>query len=87
MSQNTVFYGLPWWLSGKEPFVHLGDVGSVPGSGRCPGEGNSNLLQYSCLGNPMDSGVWWTTAHRVEKSQTQISDYTTITIKIVSLCW
>ena len=81
-----MFYGLPWWLSGKEPFASLGDVGSIPGSGSCPGEGNSNLLQYSCLGNPMDRGVWWATVHRVEKSQTQISDYT-ITIKIVFLCW
>ena len=67
MSQNTVFYGLPWWLSGKEPFVHLGDVGSVPGSGRCPGEGNSNLLQYSCLGNHMDRGVWQAIVHGVTK--------------------
>ena len=37
-----------------------GDTGSIPGSGRSPGEGNVNPLQYSCLGNPMDRGDWWT---------------------------
>ena len=36
----------------------IGDVGSIPGSGRSPGGGNSNTLQYSCLGNPMDRGTW-----------------------------
>ena len=45
------------------------DVGSVPGSGRSPGEGNGNLLQYSCLENPMDRGAWWAIVHGVTKSQ------------------
>ena len=40
-----------------------GDVGLIPGSGRSPGEGNGNLLQNSCLENPMDRGAWWTTVH------------------------
>ena len=40
-----------------------GDVGSVPGSGRSSGEGNGDLLQYSCLENPMDRGDWWAAAH------------------------
>jgi len=44
-----------------------GDVGSIPGSGRSPGEGNGNLVQYSCLGNPMDGGAWWATFYRVTK--------------------
>ena len=43
----------------------LGDVGSIPGSGRCPGGGNGNPLQYSCLGNPMDRGAWRATVHEV----------------------
>ena len=47
-----------------------GDADSIPGSGRSPGEGNGNPLQYSCLGNPMDRGAWWTTAHGVAKSRT-----------------
>ena len=43
------------------------DVGSIPGSGQSLGKGNGNLLQYSCLGNPMDRGVWQATVHRVTK--------------------
>ena len=50
-----------------------GDVGSIPGSGRSPGEGNGNPLQYSCL-NLMDRGAWQATVHRVAKSQIQLSD-------------
>ena len=42
-------------------------MGSVPGWGRSPGGGNGNPLQYSCLGNPMDRGAWWTTVHGVAK--------------------
>ena len=45
-----------------------GDMGSILGSGRPPGEGNRNPLQSSCLDNPMDRGAWWTTVHRVTKS-------------------
>ena len=44
-----------------------GDSDSIPGLGRSPGEGNGNLLQYSCLGNPKDRGVWQATAHGVTK--------------------
>ena len=47
-----------------------GDTGWIPGTGRSPGERNGNLLQYYCLGNPMDRGAWWATVHRVAKSQT-----------------
>jgi len=46
------------------------DLGSIPGLERSPGEGNGHPLQYSCLENPMDRGVWWTSVHRVAKSQT-----------------
>ena len=53
--------GLPWWLSGKESAPNAGDLGSIPGSGRSPGEGNDNPLQYSCLENPMDRGAWQAT--------------------------
>ena len=62
--------GLPLWLSGKEYACNAGDVGSIPGSGRSCGEGHGNPLQYSCLGNPMDRGVWQTTVHEAAKSQT-----------------
>ena len=55
---------------------NAGDLGSIPGSGRSPGEGNGNPLQYSCLENPMDGGAWWATVHGVAKSQTRLSDFT-----------
>ena len=47
---------------------NAGDLGSIPGSGRSPGEGNGNPLQYSCLENPMDGGAWWATVHGVTES-------------------
>ena len=50
----------------------LRDVGSIPGSGRSPGGGHGNSLQYSCLENPMDRGAWWATVHRVAESQTRL---------------
>ena len=49
---------------------HVEDPGSIPGSGRYPGEGTGNPFQYSCLENPMDRGAWQATVHRVAKSQT-----------------
>ena len=57
---------VPRWLSGKESACNAGD-GSTRESGRFPGEGNDNPLQYSCLRNPMDRGIWWVTAHGVTK--------------------
>ena len=57
---------------GKESACNAGDPGSIPGSGRFPGEGNGNPLQYSCLGNHMDRGAWQ--AHGVPESPTQLSD-------------
>ena len=60
--------------SPKESAYNAGDPGSIPGSGRSPGEGNGNPLLYSCLENPMDRGAWWATVHGVTKSQTQLSD-------------
>ena len=53
-----------------------GEVGSIPGLGRFSTGGNGNPLQYSCLGNTVDKGVWWATVQRVAKSQTQLSMYT-----------
>ena len=48
------------------------DVGSIPGAGRSPGGGHGNLLQYSCLENPVDRGTWWAAVRRVAQSQTQL---------------
>ena len=60
----------------KASAYNVGDPGSIPGSGRSPGEGNGNLFLYSCLENPMDRGSWWATVHGVPKSQTRLSDFT-----------
>ena len=49
----------------KNPLANAGEVGSIPGSGRSPGEGNGNPLQYSCLENPRDRGAWQATVHGV----------------------
>ena len=53
-----------------------GDVGSVPGSGRSPGEGNDNPLQYSCMVNPIDRGAWWATVQGLSKSRIRLSTHT-----------
>ena len=61
----------------KNPSANAGetrDMGSTPGSGRYPGEGNGNLLQHSCLENLINRGAWQATVHGVAKSQTQLSD-------------
>ena len=52
-----------------------GDPGSIPRSGRSPGEGNGNPLQYSCLENPMDGGAWWAIVHGVAKNRTGLSNF------------
>ena len=52
----------------KNPPANTGDEGAIPGSGRSPGEGNGNPIQYSYLENPMDREVWWATVHRVTES-------------------
>ena len=67
--------GVPGGTVGKEYAYHAGDTGDlglIPGLGRCPGSGRGNSLQYSCLGNPMDRGAWWAAVQGVAKSQTQL---------------
>ena len=66
----------PGGSDSKASAYNAGDLGSIPGSGRSPREGNGNPLQYSCWENPMDGGAWWVTVHGVSKSQTQLSDFT-----------
>ena len=61
----------------KNPPANAGDtvdVGSVPGSGQSPGEGNGNLLQYPCLENPMDRRAWLAAVYGVAKSQTRLTE-------------
>ena len=73
---------LPLWLVVKKEVkasaCNAGDLSSIPGSGRSPGEGNGNPLQYSCLENPMDGGAWWATVHGVAKSRTRLSNFTSL---------
>ena len=66
--------GFPGGSDGKESACNAGDLGSIPGLGRSPGEGNGNPLQYSCLESPMDRGAWRAAVHGVTKSQTQWSN-------------
>ena len=66
--------GFPGGSDSKESTCSVGDLGSITGLGRSSGEGNGNLLQYSCLENPMDRGTWQATVHGVTKSWTQLSD-------------
>ena len=60
--------GLPCGSDSKESTCNVGDLSSIPGSGRSPGEGNGYPLQYSCLGNPIEREAWRTTVNRVAKS-------------------
>ena len=66
----TSYSGFPVDSVGKEYSCSAGDLGSGPGSGRCPGGGDGNPLQYSCLKNSMDREAWWATIHAVTKSWT-----------------
>ena len=62
--------GFPGGSDSKESACNAGDTRLIPGSERSPGKQNGYPLQYSCLENLMDRGAWWTTVHRVTKSQT-----------------
>ena len=77
---------LPWWFSGKESTCNAGGMGSVPGLGWSPPEGNGNPLQCSYLENLMDSGAWRATVNGVAKSQTWLSDWTA-TFRLKQLVW
>ena len=68
------FQGFPSGSVVKNPPANAGDAGLIPGSGRSPGEGNGNPLQYSCLENPMGRGVLWATVPGVSRSQTRHSN-------------
>ena len=64
---QTIVFGFPAGSDGKESACNVGGSGSILGSGRSPGEGNGNQLQYSCLGNSMDRGAWQATVHGIAK--------------------
>ena len=85
-----------WSLVVKNPPANIGDVrdvGSIPGSGRSPGRGHGNPLQYFCLKNPMDRGAWWATVHGIAKSWTRLSTHThthttqAVIAEVAGICW
>ena len=94
-SKNSFLYkgrpqlGFPRWLSGRESACQAGDTGSIPWSGRSPGEGNGNPLQYSCLENPKDRGAWRAIVHRGHRDSdtTKETYHTYIHIHIAPVVW
>ena len=75
---KILMLGFPPGSEGIESACNVEDLSSIPGLERCPGKENGNPLQYSCLENPMDGGAWWATVHRVTKSRTQLSVFTSL---------
>ena len=75
-TKHRALVGFPSGSVVKNPPANVGDLSLIPGSGRSPGEGNGNPLQYSCLGNPMDRGACWATVHGIAKSWTQLTKHT-----------
>ena len=71
LPNGVIYQGFPSGSDGKASVCSAGSLGSIPGLGRSPGEGNGSPLQYSCLENPMDRGVW-----QVAKSLTLLSEFT-----------
>ena len=71
---KVIIISLKCGSDGQESAHQAGELGSISGSGRSPGEEHGNPLQYSCLENPMDRGAWWATVQGVAKNRTQLSD-------------
>ena len=79
-SSQIIYPGFPDVSAVKTPLANTGDArdeGSIPVSGRSPGEGNGSLLQYSCLGNPMGREAWWATVHGVTRVRHNLVTTTT----------
>ena len=70
MEYNWTRADFPSGSDGKESACNVGDLGSIPGSGKCLRERTGNLFQYSCLENPMDRVAWWATVHGSAESDT-----------------
>ena len=79
MCADSLSKGFPGGSDGRESACSVGDPGSVPGSGRAPGGGNGNPLQYSCLESSTDRGAWWAAAHGVAEHRTRATNTATAT--------
>ena len=80
--------GFPGGSDSKETSCNAGDLGSIPGSGRSPGERNGSLLQYSGLENSVDRGTWWATVHRVGRKKSDTTEWLTHTsLCIICMSW
>ena len=77
-THSSILEGFPGGSEGKASACNAGDLGLILGSGRSPGEGSGNLLQYSCLENPMDREAWQTTVPGIAKSRIRLNDFTFI---------
>ena len=82
---SSVYSGFPGGSEVKASACNAGNLSSIPGLARSPGEGNGNPLQYSYPENPMDGGAWWATVHGVAESQTQLSDFTHFCVFLLPL--
>ena len=74
MDQLEIIVGFPGGSDDEESACSAGDLGSITGLGRSPGEGNGHPIQYLCLENSMDRGAWWAVVHGDAKSWTVLSD-------------
>ena len=74
LSKFHIYALLSGGSESKATVRNVGDLGSIPGLGSSPGEGNGNPLKYPCLENPMDGTAWWATVHGVTKSRTRLSE-------------
>ena len=76
LHSSHMLVGFPGGSEFRMSVCNVGDLGLISGLGRSHGEGNGNPLQYSCLENPMDGGIWWATVQGIAKSQTRLIDFT-----------
>ena len=82
---DFILRGFPGVSDGKASACNVGDPGSIPGSGRSPGEGNGNPLQYSCLGNSMDGGAWRAAVHGITKEPDMTERLLSLSLSLSSL--
>ena len=78
--------GFPGGSVVKNPPANAGDPGSIPESGRSPGEGNGDPIQYACLENPMDRGAWWATGYGVAKNRARLSEHSSARLRRGCIC-